>query len=80
MTLPAVPMPDRVAVLVGRQIPEHVLLAETAAMDAIDELPLCLGPEARDVLAFNLRSLAAANKILAAYNPGLIVRIGGGER
>ncbi|MEU5900661.1 hypothetical protein [Streptomyces venezuelae] len=77
LTFPKVPMPDSVAVLIGKQIPEHVLLAEKAATDVVDELPACLGPEGREALARSLHTLAAANKTLAAYNPGLIVRFGG---
>lgn len=77
MAFPRVPMPDRVAERVGMQIPERVLEAERAAVEAAASLTLCVGPQYREAVAYNLQSLARANKVLAAYNPGLIVRFGG---
>ncbi|WP_087887388.1 hypothetical protein [Streptomyces alboflavus] len=77
MTFPDVPMPDRVAERIGKQIPERVLEAEKAATEAAASLTLCIGPRYRDAVAYNLQSLARANKVLAAYNPGLIVQFGG---
>jgi hypothetical protein len=38
---------------------------------------LCRTPATREALAYNLGRLAACNKLLAAYNPGLIVTLGG---
>lgn len=77
MTFPDVPMPDRVTELVGEQIPERVLKAEKSATEAAASLTLCVGPRYRAAAAYNLQSLARANKVLAAYNPGLIVQFGG---
>ncbi|MFD9222052.1 hypothetical protein ACFWDI_19020 [Streptomyces sp. NPDC060064] len=72
-----VPIPDRVAVLIGRQLPPHILQAEIAAENAVYNLRLCRSPEYREAREYCLSELAAANKILAAYNPRLIVKAGG---
>ena len=64
-----VPVPDAVAVFAGRLLPARVQAAEAARLYAA-----CRGPqyaEARQHLQARLR---AANKILAAHNPGLAVR------
>ena len=71
------PMPERVADLVEANLPKRVAAAQEAALDA--DYLFCLAAglrygEARARLASQAR---AANKVLAAYNPGLIVRLGG---
>jgi hypothetical protein len=73
MNLPRIPMSDRVAGLVGRQLPLPVLQAVADAGEAVADvrryrLPL-FAEDREDALA----RLAAANKVLAAFNPGLIV-------
>jgi len=69
-----VPIPDAVATLIGRQIPEHVLDAEIAAMNQAYVIGLCRKPETAEAREYALGDLARANKVLAAYNPRLIVR------
>ncbi|MFI8872390.1 hypothetical protein [Streptomyces sp. NPDC055243] len=92
MTFPDVPTPPAVEVRIGRSLPPHVLdaLAEqkTAGKNVVTMSRLLtageMSADARRAvkvrIAEDLRRQAAANKVLAAYNPGLIVRIGGGER
>ncbi|MFI6283928.1 hypothetical protein ACIBCM_04060 [Streptomyces sp. NPDC051018] len=71
-----VPIPDRVAALIGSCMPVHVLQAEIEADGAVREVnrfrgPLC--PEDRADREHALSVLARANKVLAAYNPGLMI-------
>jgi hypothetical protein len=73
MNLPRIPMSDRIAGRIGRQLPLHVLQAVADAREAVADvrryrLPL-FAEDREDALA----RLAAANKVLAAFNPGLIV-------
>ncbi|MEU4129561.1 hypothetical protein [Streptomyces wuyuanensis] len=75
-----VPIPDGVAALIGSCMPLGVLQAEIDAECAAREAmrfraPLCGEDQADREHA--LAALARANKILAAYNPGLVVRPGG---
>lgn len=68
----AVPVPDAVAVFAGRMLPARVQVAVGEAAEAARLYAACRGPryaEARQMLEARLR---AANKILAAHNPGLI--------
>jgi hypothetical protein len=74
---PAVPVPDRVAILIGDCIPEHVLQAEIAAEQAAYNVRLCRSPLTREAREYALADLARANKILGAYDPRLMVRTGG---
>lgn len=74
-----VPIPDRVAALIGSCMPAHVLQAEIEAECAAREVyrfrgPLCADDRADREQA--LSTLARANKVLAAYNPGLTVKPG----
>ncbi|MFF3323785.1 hypothetical protein [Streptomyces sp. NPDC002889] len=74
-----VPIPDRVAVLIGSCMPAHVLQAEIEAECAAREVyrfrgPLCAEDRADREHALSV--LARANKVLAAYNPRLTVRPG----
>ncbi|MFD4143589.1 hypothetical protein OHS70_03830 [Streptomyces sp. NBC_00390] len=76
-----VPIPDRVAVLIGSCMPAHVLQAEIEAECAAREVyrfrgPLCA--EDRADREHALSTLARANKVLAAYNPRLTVKPGRG--
>jgi len=75
-----VPMPDRVAAMIGATIPLHVLQAEIDAdMEAREALrlrPLSCDEDRQDFEAA-LSRLARENKILGKYNPGLMVRAGG---
>jgi hypothetical protein len=77
LNLPKVPLPDAVAVRIGAQIPERVLAAEQKAVNAVYCFGLARGPRYEEARQYALADLAAANKVLAAYNPGLIVRSGG---
>lgn len=75
------PIPDRVAVLIGSCMPAHVLQAEIEAECAAREVyrfrgPLCA--EDRADREHALSTLARANKVLAAYNPRLTVKPGRG--
>ncbi|WP_341625627.1 hypothetical protein [Streptomyces sp. B6(2022)] len=71
-----VPIPDAVATLIGRQIPERVLQAEVDAMNLAYNVTLCRGDRYRETREQCLADLARANKTLAAWDPRLIV--GGG--
>ncbi|MEV6547910.1 hypothetical protein AB0M57_04275 [Streptomyces sp. NPDC051597] len=73
-------IPDRVADLISQSLPSRVQLAVKSAADAEREVRRFrwpLGVEDRADREDALSRLAAANKVLAAHNPGLIVRIGG---
>ena len=74
---PIVPIPDSVAVLIGRQMPTPVLEAEIAAENAAYCVRLCRTPQTAEAREYSLAELAAANKVLAAHNPRLIVKAGG---
>jgi hypothetical protein len=74
-----VPIPDRVAALIGSCMPIDILQAEIDAECAVREVyrfrgPLCA--EDRADREHALSALAMANKILAAYNPRLIIKPG----
>lgn len=66
-------VPDAVAVLAARQMPPHVMEAEEAAFDAAVTVSRCRTPLTREARKRALAEVARQNKILAAYNPGLIV-------
>ncbi|WP_435973192.1 hypothetical protein [Streptomyces sp. Qhu_M48] len=71
-----VPIPDRVAALIGSCLPLHVLQAEIDADCAAREVyrfrgPLCA--EDRADREHALAALARANKILAKHHPTLPV-------
>lgn len=76
ITLPltSVPMPDAVAALIGRQIPERVLDAEIEATKLAYNIQLCRGDRYRVAREQCLADLARVNKTLAQYNPMLVVR------
>ncbi|TXS21421.1 hypothetical protein EAO71_27360 [Streptomyces sp. ms191] len=77
LQLPAVPVPDRVADLIGQQIPERVLQAEVEAVNQAYNISLCRSPRYAEAREYALGDLARANKILAAFDPRFIVRAGG---
>jgi hypothetical protein len=72
-----VPIPDAVAILIGDCIPEHVLRAEVEAENQAYNVRLCRGPQYRKAREYALADLARANKVLAAYDPRLMVKAGG---
>ncbi|MFG2332990.1 hypothetical protein ACGFMM_25670 [Streptomyces sp. NPDC048604] len=74
-----VPIPDRVAALIGSCLPQHVLQAEFDAVCAAREVNRFRGPLCAEDLADRehaLAALARANKILAKHHPLLPVRPG----
>ncbi len=77
LNLPRVPVPDAVAVQIGSQLPARVLEAERKAASAAYSFGLARGARYEESRQWLLADIAAANKVLAAYNPRLVVRIGG---
>lgn len=75
-----VPVPNRVFELIQSEFPESICQAVMAAGDARREAlrfrPLASDEDRAD-REQQLAELARANKLLAAYNPGLIVKAGG---
>ncbi|WPW32548.1 hypothetical protein P6B95_37725 [Streptomyces atratus] len=75
-----VPIPDRVAALIGSCIPPHIVEAEFDAECAAREVRRFRGPRlcAEDQADREqaLAELARTNKILAAHHPRLPVRPG----
>lgn len=69
--------PDAVAVLIGRQMPPEVMAAEESAVDAAITVSRCRTQYTRKAREYALAELARANKVLAAYDPRLMVRAGG---
>lgn len=69
--------PDAVAVLIASQMPEHVLRAEVEAENQAYNVRLCRAPQYREAREYALADLARANKLLAAYDPRLVVKAGG---
>lgn len=72
MNLPRIPMSDRIAGRVGRQLPLHVLQAVADAREAVEDVRRYRAPMFREDREDALARLAAANKVLAAFNPGLV--------
>jgi hypothetical protein len=69
-----VPIPDAVAALIGRQIPEHVLAAEVEATNLAYNIEQCRGPRYAEARETCLGDLARVNKTLGQFDPRLIVR------
>jgi hypothetical protein len=63
--------------MIGGCMPVHVLQAEIDAESAAYNVRLCRGPQYREAREDALSRLARANKVLAAYDPRLMVRAGG---
>ncbi|GAA2923794.1 hypothetical protein [Kitasatospora cinereorecta] len=76
-----VPIPDRVAALIGSCVPPHILAAEFDAHCAAREVRRFRGPrlgvEDQADREQALSDLARANKVLSARHPLLTVRPGG---
>jgi hypothetical protein len=77
MNLPPVPMPGGVVGLIGSQIPQHVQEAEDEAVFAMLSIVQRRQPMTPERMAEALATVARANKVLGAYNPGLLVKAGG---
>lgn len=83
-----VPIPDRVAALIGSQMPLHILQAEidveVAALEfgRFHTVPgsARFDSEDRADREHAMSEIRVANKILAAYNPRLILRPKAGAR
>ena len=77
LELPKVPVPDRVAALIGSQLPLYVLQAEVDADMAVREVlrfrPLDSDEDRAD-RERELSRLARENKTLAKFHPLAIVR------
>jgi hypothetical protein len=79
---PQVPMPDRITQMIGTRIPLHVLQAEMDATFAASDAARYHAPVGTALLRHEdqadreqtLAELHRANKLLAAHNPGLIVK------
>ena len=77
-----VPIPDRVAALIGSQMPLHVLQAEIDADAEAREFGRLHTPSGTAVFGVEDQAdreatqsrIRVANKVLAAYNPRLILR------
>ena len=67
-----VPVPDGIALRIGRQLPARVQAAIGQAADAGRLLHLCRGARYEEARQVQQARIAAANKVLAAYNPKLI--------
>lgn len=82
-----VPIPDRVAALIGSCMPIHVLQAEVdgefAFREVLSKRPrfgALLDDEDRHDREQQLSVLAFTNKVVAAHSPRLVIRPGGGSR
>lgn len=73
------PVPDAVADLVEAHLPKSVRDADAVARGALYAIRLCRTPLAVEARERQLAALAAANKLLGAYNPGLVVTLGGAQ-
>ena len=75
-----VPIPDPIAARIGACMPIRILQAEVDAESAAREIgrfrPLASSEDRADRESA-LSELAVANKVLAAYNPRLILKAGG---
>jgi hypothetical protein len=76
MNLPRLPRPAAIDGLIGKQVPRHVMDAQDEAVFAALQVTERRGPLRAGELETARVTVAAANKVLAAFNPGLIVRIG----
>ena len=76
MNLPRLPRPAAVDSMIGRQVPAHVMDAQDEAVFAALQVTVRRAPLRPGELEAARVTVAAANKVLAAFNPGLIVRIG----
>lgn len=77
MSIQPVPVPDRVAEMIGATIPPHILAAERASENAAGIVRLCRTPLTREARELALADLARANKVLARFSPKLVLTPGG---
>jgi hypothetical protein len=70
-------IPDRVAHVIHQNLPKRIREAVKATADAERSFYLCRTPLTAKAREYAISDIAAANKLLAAYNPGLIVTAGG---
>lgn len=66
-----VPVPEAVAALSARQLPERVRAARRQSWEACIHLSLCRQPRYEEGRQVALGRIAAASKVLAAHNPNL---------
>lgn len=71
-----IPVPDAVASLSGRQLPDRVLNAVAETAEAVRLYAACRGPQCAEARQRLEARIAGANKTLAACNPGLVARPG----
>lgn len=69
-------VPDAVASLSGRQLPDRVLDAVAETAEAVRLYAACRGPQYAEARQLLEARIARANRILAAHNPGLVARPG----
>lgn len=67
-----VPIPDAVADLSGRQLPERVRQARRQSWEACVSLSLCRHPRYEEGRQLALAGIAAASKVPAAHDPNLV--------
>ncbi|MDH6610290.1 hypothetical protein M2164_005925 [Streptomyces sp. SAI-208] len=67
-----VPVPDAVADLSGRQLPERVRQARRQSWEACVHLSPCRHPGYEEGRQLALARIAAASKVLAAHNPNFV--------
>lgn len=67
-----IPVPDAVAAFAAHQLPARVREARKQAWEASVRLTLCRMPRYEEGRQVALAELAAANRVLAAHNPGVI--------
>ncbi|MGW7053063.1 hypothetical protein [Streptomyces sp. NPDC054887] len=71
------PVPDRVADLIASQLPPRIKVAVRESAKAATAFSWCRSPLTREAREHAISDVHRQNKILAAYNPGLIVTAGG---
>ena len=67
-----IPVPDAVADLAARQLPQHIRDARRESWQACVSLSLCRQPRYEEGRQWALGQIAAVTKTLAAHNPGLV--------
>lgn len=71
------PVPDAVADLVEAHLPKSVRDADAVARGALYAFRVSRTPLTREARERAAADAARANKVLAAFNPGLVVTLGG---
>lgn len=72
-----IPVPDGIALRVALHLPAHIQAAVGEVAEAVRLYAACRGPQYTEARQLLEARIARANKILAARNPGLVVRPGG---